>query len=80
VVNRRDSKYEPGLRSGASQKMQVNPGQDFVIAGYTASPRKFDAVVIGYYGQQVDVCCTHSERIYASIAGGIVEEDQATRN
>src|SRR6202043_3781781 len=49
VAKRRDSSYEPGLRSGAWQKMRVNRGQEFVIAGYTPSPKNFDALVIGYY-------------------------------
>jgi len=49
VAKRRDSKYEPGLRSGAWQKMRVNAGQELVIGGYTPSPRNFDALVIGYY-------------------------------
>ena len=49
VAKRRDSKYEPGLRSGVWQKMRVNQGQEFVIAGYTPSPKNFDALVIGYY-------------------------------
>ncbi len=49
VAKRRDSKYEPGLRSGAWQKMRVNAGQELVIAGYTPSPKNFDALVIGYY-------------------------------
>jgi DNA ligase D-like protein (predicted ligase) len=49
VAKRRDSKYEPGLRSGAWQKMRVNRGQEFVIAGYTPSLKNFDALVIGYY-------------------------------
>jgi len=49
VAKRRDSKYEPGLRSGAWQKMRVNQGQEFVIGGYTPSARNFDALVIGYY-------------------------------
>jgi len=49
VAKRNDSKYEPGLRSGAWQKMRVNQGQEFVIAGYTPSPKNFDALVIGYY-------------------------------
>lgn len=39
VAKRRDSKYEPGLRSGVWQKMRVNQGQEFVIAGYTRSPK-----------------------------------------
>ena len=33
VAKRRESKYEPGLRSGAWQKMRVNQGQELVIAG-----------------------------------------------
>jgi DNA ligase D-like protein (predicted ligase) len=49
VAKRRDSKYEPGLRSGVWQKMRVDQGQEFVIAGYTPSPKNFDALVIGYY-------------------------------
>ena len=49
VAKRRDSKYEPGQRSGAWQKMRVNQGKELVIAGYTPSPKNFDALVIGYY-------------------------------
>lgn len=49
VAKRRDSKYEPGLRSGVWQKMRVNAGQELVIGGYTPSPKNFDALVIGYY-------------------------------
>ncbi len=49
VAKRRDSQYEPGLRSGAWMKMRVNAGQELVIAGYTPSAKNFDALVIGYY-------------------------------
>src|ERR1700683_4761221 len=49
VAKRRDSKYEPGLRSGAWMKMRVNAGQELVIGGYTPSAKNFDALVIGYY-------------------------------
>jgi ATP-dependent DNA ligase len=49
VAKRRDSRYEPGLRSGAWQKMRVNQGQEFVIGGYTPSDKNFDALIIGYY-------------------------------
>ncbi len=51
VAKRRDPQYEPGLRSGAWQKMQVNAGQELVIGGYTPSPKNFDALVIGYYDE-----------------------------
>ena len=49
VAKRRDSRYEPGLRSGAWMKMRVNQGQEFVIGGYTLGTRTFDALIIGYY-------------------------------
>jgi ATP-dependent DNA ligase len=49
VAKRRDGIYEPGLRSGAWQKMRVNRGQEFVIGGYTLGGKSFDALVFGYY-------------------------------
>ena len=49
VAKRKLSRYEPGQRSGAWQKMRVNQGQEFVIGGYTRAPRTFDALVFGYY-------------------------------
>jgi bifunctional non-homologous end joining protein LigD len=49
VAKRRESKYEPGLRSGAWQKMRVNQRQEFVIGGYTVGGATFDALVFGYY-------------------------------
>jgi len=49
VAKRRDSKYEPGERYGAWQKMRINQGQELVIGGYTPSDKNFDALVIGYY-------------------------------
>jgi DNA ligase D-like protein (predicted ligase) len=49
VAKRRDSKYQPGERTGAWQKMRVKQGQELVIAGYTPSSKNFDALVIGYY-------------------------------
>jgi bifunctional non-homologous end joining protein LigD len=49
VAKRRSSRYEPGLRSGAWQKMRVNQGQEFIIGGYTMGGATFDALVFGYY-------------------------------
>jgi DNA ligase D-like protein (predicted ligase) len=49
VAKRRTSTYEPGLRSGAWQKMRINAGQEFVIGGYTVGTSTFDALVFGYY-------------------------------
>jgi ATP-dependent DNA ligase len=45
VAKRRDSRYEPGERSGAWMKMRVNRGEEFVIGGYTVGTKTFDAVV-----------------------------------
>jgi len=44
VAKRSDSRYEPGMRSGAWQKMCVNQGQEFVIGGYTHGTKTFDAL------------------------------------
>ena len=49
MAKRRDTRYEPGLRSGAWQKMRVNQGQEFVIGGYTIGGTTFDTLVFGYY-------------------------------
>src|ERR1700674_1264319 len=49
VAKRRDSRYEPGQRSGAWQKMRINKGQEFVIAGYTVGGATFAALIFGYY-------------------------------
>jgi len=49
VAKRRDSRYEPGQRSGAWQKMRINQSQEFVIAGYTPNANNFDALIFGYY-------------------------------
>jgi bifunctional non-homologous end joining protein LigD len=49
VAKRRDSRYEPGLRSGAWKKTRINRGQEFVIGGYTVGAKTFDALIFGYY-------------------------------
>ena len=49
VAKRGDSRYRPGARSGAWQKMRINQGQEFVIGGYTVGGALFDALVFGYY-------------------------------
>jgi bifunctional non-homologous end joining protein LigD len=49
VAKRLDSRYEPGERSGAWQKMRINRGQEFIIGGYTTGTRGFDALVFGYF-------------------------------
>jgi DNA ligase D-like protein (predicted ligase) len=49
VAKRRDSRYEPGLRSGAWMKRRLNQAQEFVIGGYTVGTKTFDALIFGYY-------------------------------
>ena len=49
VAKRRDSRYEPGARSGAWRKMRINRGQEFVIGGYTVGDSNFDSLIFGYY-------------------------------
>lgn len=49
MAKRRDSKYEPGQRSGAWAKMRDNRTQEFVIGGYTVGGRHFDALIFGYW-------------------------------
>ncbi len=52
VAKRRDSRYEPGERTGAWRKMRVNQEQEFVIGGYTVRGSTFDALIFGYYENQ----------------------------
>jgi len=49
VAKRCNSVYEAGQRSGAWRKMRINRGQEFVIGGYTPTPKNFDALIFGYY-------------------------------
>jgi DNA ligase D-like protein (predicted ligase) len=49
IAKRRDSRYEPGQRSGVWRKMRVSLGQEFVIGGYTIGGSAFDALIFGYY-------------------------------
>jgi bifunctional non-homologous end joining protein LigD len=50
VAKRRNSAYEPALRTGAWMKMRVNRGQEFVIGGYTRRTKTFDGLIFGYFG------------------------------
>lgn len=49
VAKRRDSRYEPGERTGAWRKMRVNQEREFVIGGYTVGGSTFDALIFGHY-------------------------------
>jgi bifunctional non-homologous end joining protein LigD len=48
----RESKYEPGRRSGSWIKLKVSDEQEFVIGGYTppgGARKYFGAILVGYY-------------------------------
>ena len=49
VAKRRDSRYEPGKRSGAWQKFKLHKRQEFVIGGYKPEDTGFQSIVVGYY-------------------------------
>jgi DNA ligase D-like protein (predicted ligase) len=49
IAKRRDSRYEPGRRSGAWVKMRINKGQELVIGGYVPALKNFDSIIVGYY-------------------------------
>ena len=49
VAKRRDSRYEPGKRSGAWQKFKLQHRQEFVIGGFKPENRTFQSIVVGYY-------------------------------
>lgn len=49
VAKRRTSRYEPGKRSGAWQKLKLQHRQEFVIGGYKPENRDFQSLVVGYY-------------------------------
>lgn len=52
IAKRRDSRYEPGRRSGAWRKIKTHNEQEFVIGGYTppqGSRKHFGALLVGYH-------------------------------
>ena len=52
VAKRRRSRYEPGQRSGALQKVKIRPEQDLVVGGWTPSrtnPRDLGALAVGVH-------------------------------
>jgi bifunctional non-homologous end joining protein LigD len=49
IAKRRDSRYEPGKRTGAWQKLKVKNRQEFVIGGYKPENKNFQSLVAGYY-------------------------------
>ena len=49
VAKRADSRYQPGLRTGAWSKHRLNRSQEFVIGGYVPSHLGIDSLVVGVH-------------------------------
>lgn len=49
IGKRKDSRYEPGKRSGSWTKYRLNQGQELVVGGYLPGPHNFDSLIVGYY-------------------------------
>ena len=49
IAKRKNSRYEPGKRTGAWVKCRIHKGQEFVIGGYFPGPHGFDSIIVGYY-------------------------------
>jgi bifunctional non-homologous end joining protein LigD len=51
IAKRKESKYEPGKRTGAWVKYKTEAGQEFVIGGYKPSDRSkgMDSIIVGFY-------------------------------
>jgi ATP-dependent DNA ligase len=49
IGKRKDSRYEPGKRTGSWIKHRINRGQELVIGGYFPGPHGFDSIILGYY-------------------------------
>ena len=81
VAKRRDSRYEPGLRSGAWMKMRINQGQEFVIGGYTVGTKTFDALIFGRLRRRsTDLRGAHAKRLHPGSARATVEEVPSARS
>jgi ATP-dependent DNA ligase len=63
VAKGADSRYEPGIRSGAWKKMRINQGQEFVIGGYTVGGTTFDALIFGYYEEKKLMYAARTETV-----------------
>ena len=49
IAKRKNSRYEPGLRSGAWCKVKLERQQEFVVGGYRPGRFGIDALIVGYH-------------------------------
>jgi ATP-dependent DNA ligase len=79
LPKRRDSRYEPGRRSGAWVKFKLNQDQELIIGGYLPGNRAFDSLLVGYYRKGQLIFCAKvrngfkearsEERVFARLKG-----------
>jgi bifunctional non-homologous end joining protein LigD len=55
IAKRRDSRYQPGQRSGAWVKLKFDLEQEFVVGGYTRGA-PLQSLVVGYYERNRLLC------------------------
>jgi DNA ligase D-like protein (predicted ligase) len=81
VAKRRDSRYEPGQRSGAWQKMRANQGQELVVRRmHTVAQelrRSGDRLL---RGREADVRRTNAERIHTGVTRPAIQKAETARN
>jgi bifunctional non-homologous end joining protein LigD len=63
VAKRRDSTYQPGVRSEAWRKLKLDKPQEFVVGGYRPNGRNVDALLVGYY-EGTDLHCVGKVRAW----------------
>ena len=49
VAKRRDSRYEPGQRSGSWLKLKLDKQQEFIVGGYRPGGHGVDALLVGFH-------------------------------
>lgn len=49
IAKHKDSRYEPGKRTGSWVKHRLNSGQELVIGGYVPGAHGLEAIIVGYY-------------------------------
>jgi len=53
IAKRKDSRYQPAVRTQAWVKLKLDRQQEFVIGGYRPGAHGVDALLVGYYGRKV---------------------------
>jgi bifunctional non-homologous end joining protein LigD len=69
LAKRRDSRYEPGRRSGSWVKFKLNQDQELVIGGYLPGNRGFDSLLVGYYRKGQLIFCAKVRNGFKEAAG-----------